>query len=706
MKAKHLLAALALPIVFSACNQDELVMNDVEKEVIGTPIGYDLEFTSSFGGPSTRITNDGKWEQDEKIGLGWISDITNTNLAASAKGLYSNHPIYCENPAGSSFKSRTMIYEGLYIASYPYQMTTKITPLKFDLSIQNSFAEASKRYSARWNVSDKFIDLRGDQAGIGNATALNLVSLTNLMKLNIKLAADASVPDDFKVIGVTLVDATGKLVKSLTLDVTQATVAADKNTVVAANWTADIAAGNIEVSVGEKNVGSVIGANGLDVFVQMGAFASDDATTLTIQTNYGNATIKTGSESVAWKGVEYSTTEAKVATFAEAVKAMNTAATTANKELGANVFVNVTLDSDNIEIPTTVTNQTDLDKIIVLLDKLGKLDANNTETATIEFSKSELLAKDNVVANDGDVILTDLSGLNRLGGAITFKKATAAPTNIYISGELALQAAPTASVDFTILKNQTLTVSKNLNLTAAGITVKEGATLINKAAITTSGSITIAAASTTPVVAAGLYISEAGADASGATFANSGSIEWKGGKLTTTMAGNVYANITEAQDLKSASTAFGDTKTSGDNIIYINSALEIPTQLSNTELPNIKKMVINGDVSFGLTRADAFSFEDLASIVVKSGSFSLTGGKTGNTVSDFYTFGTATNCNLELQSSTKLNLAAGTALDFGTGAITYKGATITNNGYIKAGSALNGGTGTWIGNAIGTNPKL
>lgn len=693
MKAKHLLAALVLPAVFSACSQDELVTNSVDKEVVGTPIGY-LEFTASRSGATTRLADTG-WEEGDKIGMGWISA---TNLNATAN-LFSNHPIYYRSGNGS-FKSETMIYEGLYIASFPFQATQKIAPLAFDLAEQKS---EDSYYSKRWNVSGTFIELTEETAGLGNATAINLVPLTNLMKLNIKLPASSSAPADLKITGVTLKDNGSKLVNKLTLASTNSAVAKDKSALATACWTGT--QGNIAVQVGEDEVGAAIDATkGLDVYVQMGAFASDDATALIIHTNYGDATITTGTGSVSWSstGLEQKGA-AKVDGFAEAVQAMNGKAT--GKEYGQNVAVNVTLEPASIKASTTVTNQADLDKIIATLESLGQLNA----TATIEFSKSDLKAEDGVVANDGDVILTDLSGLNKIKGAITFQKnSSTAPTNVYISGELALQADPTVtSVNFTVLNGNTLTVSKDLNLSSNDITVNAGATLVNKAKIT-AGTVTttaaVAATDDAPAIPAGLYISEVGADATGiTTFTNGGAIEWKGGALLSSMTGVLYANVTTANDMVNAANAF--IATGADNEIIIANDLTVATQLAKTTFANIKKMTIKGDVTFGLGLKESFEFSELAKIDVLSGSFNLTGGNQGTGADAFYAFTANTNkCEVSLASGTKLNLAAGTKLNLGSnGTVSYTAATVTNAGFIAGTSAT--GTGTWTGNAIGVDPK-
>lgn len=692
MKAKHLLAALVLPAVFSACSQDELVTNSVDKEVVGTPIGY-LEFTASRSGATTRLAPGIGWEENDKIGMGWISG--GADLPASGK-LFSNHPLYYLGGNGS-FKSETIIYEGLYIASFPFQTTQKISSLEFDLAEQKS---EDSYYSKRWNVSDKFIDLDVNNAGLGKETPITLVPLTNLMKLNIKLPASSSVPADLKITGVTLVDANNKLINKLALKSNDAAVTKGQPALATACWTGD--AGNIAVQVGEDNVGAAIDATkGLDVYVQMGAFDATDETTLTIHTNYGDASITSGANSVSWSSKALGQEEpAEVSDFKAAVIAMNGMAT--GKEYGQNVAVNVTLDPASIEVPTKVTNQEDLDKIIATLESLGQLD----KAATIEFAKSDLKKADGVVDADGDVILTDLSGLNKIGGAITFQKNANAPTNVYISGELALQAVPAASVDFTVLNGNTLTVSEDLDLGANGIIVNAGATLVNKAAIV--GTVTtvagVAATVDAPAIPAGLYISEVGADASGITsFTNGGAIEWKAGDLLSGMTGVLYANVTTIQDMVNADKAFSGVSANCE--IIIANDLTVAPQPFKAELANIKEMTIKGNVTFGLSKKEDYTFSALTNIDVQSGSFNLTGGDQGTDANAFYVFkAAAAGCRVSLAFGTELNIPAGAKLDLGaTGTVSYTNAIVTNNGFI-AGQSLTG-TGTWNGNAIGVNPK-
>ncbi len=697
MKTKTLLAALALPAIFAACSQDEFMATQ-ESEFKGTPIGY-LEFTATRGGADTRLNLSG-WEKDDKIALGWISA---TDLSATAN-LFSNHPLYFKGNNG--FKSETMVFEGLYIASFPYQETQKVSPLAFDLATQTS-TNLEATYGKRVYVSDKFVELTEETAGLGNASTLSMVPLTNLMKLNIKLAAGAAVPEDFKVLGVKLNDAGSKLVNKLTLVSSNSAVAAGNSALASSCWTP--AQGNIAVQVGTENEGLAIDATkGLDVYVQLGAFAADDATTLAIETNYGDASIAVGSESVTWSSTGLGqATVAKVATFADAVKAMNAKA--ASKPYGQNVSVNVTLDAASIQVPTTVTCQEDLNKIVNLMDKLGMFAADNTSTATIEFSKSTLKQADKVVANDGDVVITDISGLNKLGGAVTFKMAASDyPTNVYIAGELGLATTPTiTSVGFSVLNGETLTVTKDLNLGAtANLTINAGGKLVNKATITVGSGKKIAISGVDAVTKAPAAIYESNAKAAIAgdgTFDNKGVAHWIAGSLDK-VDGVIYADVTTGVELNNANIAFEDAESTATREVRIATDMTVAGQLQSTTFGNITKMTISGKVTFGVNQAEAFKFTNLAEINVETGSFNLTGGDTAEGEDAFYALAAKDACTLTLSKGTELNIPAGAKLDLGeNGVVNYNSAKVNNAGLIKAGSAT--GTGTWEGNAINENPK-
>lgn len=694
MKTKHLLAAMVLPAIFSACSQDELTAN-MENEAVGTPIGC-LEFTASFSDATTRLAPGIGWQTDDKIGMGWISDGSNLPADQSNSNLYSNHPLFYTS---GKYKSHTMIYEGLYIASFPFQNTTKVSPLVFDLGKQTA-KDHAYAYANRFSVSDKFIDLRDDAAGLGNSTNLNMVGLTNMLKLNIKLAPGATLPADFKVLGVTLVDAGDKLVNKLTLGVDDGTnVAKDKSTLAADCWTEE--QGDIEVTVGEDKVGYAIDATtGLTVEIQMGAFASDDATTLKIHTNYGDAGIVSGaSGNVTWKSEPLDQkTLAEVNDFASAIKGAQAKATA--KPLGQSIEVNVTLDAASIKANSTISNQEELAAYVETLKVLGQLD----KAATITFTKSDLAADEQGVEVEGDVVITDISVLNAITGAITFEKAAAAaePEHVYVAGNLNLTTDMAEAIDMEVMQGQTLTIAGKANFKAKNITVNAGATLVNQTDLKTTGTVTIS--SEDDDIPAAHYISETGANASNVSnFTNDGEVQWKAGTLKADMTGILKAYVSNTDEMMGVSGAF-DAVTGEATKEVIITNMVLGRQMGKITIPGIKMITVKGNFSIELAMDKAFDFTALAMINVESGSFSLTGGNSGEGEDAFYALGVASKCDLKLAPSTKLNIAAGVKLDLGSGTVSYKNTTVNNQGYITT-TGTTSGSGSWEGNLINENPK-
>lgn len=77
MKTKHLLMACALPALFAACSQEEVLVN-VEPEVQykGKPLeNVTLSFNKETNA-ATRMVNDGwnlKWKAGDQVGLVWVN---------------------------------------------------------------------------------------------------------------------------------------------------------------------------------------------------------------------------------------------------------------------------------------------------------------------------------------------------------------------------------------------------------------------------------------------------------------------------------------------------------------------------------------------------------------------------------------------------------------------------------------------------------
>ena len=128
MKTKHLLTALALPAVFAACTNEELPVENIVKEDLGTrPVVEDVTF--SFGDAQSRaeIANWGtiNFEAGDKVGVALIDEveapdatdpINRYNLLE--KNINTNY-IFTANASGE-FSSEAAMVEGNYLFYYPY----------------------------------------------------------------------------------------------------------------------------------------------------------------------------------------------------------------------------------------------------------------------------------------------------------------------------------------------------------------------------------------------------------------------------------------------------------------------------------------------------------------------------------------------------------------------------------------------------------
>lgn len=129
MKSIKFLAALAVPAMFAACTNEEIVVESPKsfKQVVGAElIGTDISMEMS-NGANSRLGGAG-WEVTDKLGLGWIvsdsysSPQALTSAPASNKW-YANHLFYVED---NKFITRGNVYKGWHFAYYPYSYMESI----------------------------------------------------------------------------------------------------------------------------------------------------------------------------------------------------------------------------------------------------------------------------------------------------------------------------------------------------------------------------------------------------------------------------------------------------------------------------------------------------------------------------------------------------------------------------------------------------
>lgn len=201
MKAKYLIAMLALPTVFAACSQDELVnVDDQQKTITGKLYGENLTFGIEKGTEAnTRLTTAGAWEANDTIGMAWVSDQYNDGGVMKPAGgaicaftgatkVLGNTPLYFVN--GTNFRSGTNMFVGTYIAYYPFDNKVKsVDVLKLGVGADQETSTLEDAYGKMVFTSDT-LSLQDENAGTGKTPAVTLKRLSNLIALEIALKAD------------------------------------------------------------------------------------------------------------------------------------------------------------------------------------------------------------------------------------------------------------------------------------------------------------------------------------------------------------------------------------------------------------------------------------------------------------------------------------------------------------------------------------
>lgn len=123
MKSVKFLAALAIPAMFAACTNEE-ILDDMPQnnqvmvgaEVIGTNIAINVEKSDAM----SRLTATA-WESGDMLGLAWqAKTVTNPTLAelTQASKIYANHMFV--KPEQGSFTTKGNVYKGWHFAYWPF----------------------------------------------------------------------------------------------------------------------------------------------------------------------------------------------------------------------------------------------------------------------------------------------------------------------------------------------------------------------------------------------------------------------------------------------------------------------------------------------------------------------------------------------------------------------------------------------------------
>lgn len=131
MKAKLLLAALALPLVFTACSQDELENSRNNGNIPSNAI-EGLKLSIQKSGESDGIDTRGTWldgsnkisfDKTDKISLYWLGTADETaksyETATARTEITGKFNSIFRTDNGTDFSSESLVFEGGNIAVYP-----------------------------------------------------------------------------------------------------------------------------------------------------------------------------------------------------------------------------------------------------------------------------------------------------------------------------------------------------------------------------------------------------------------------------------------------------------------------------------------------------------------------------------------------------------------------------------------------------------
>lgn len=222
MKSVKFLAALAVPAMFAACTNEELVAVQQEAQQVKEFVGAELVgtgITMDFGTEVGSRLYGSTWSDTDKLGLGWVvageyGDAQSSDVAPTEEELYGNHMFY--KGEDGSFTSKGNIYKGWHFAYYPYaymeelgeQKVININPVQTEVwdtdRYNTGFYLSARKFLSKADLDEnyqlkekKFEMVRANNT-IGvtikpSATFTSSEVLKNLAVKSIKLTVDKGV---------------------------------------------------------------------------------------------------------------------------------------------------------------------------------------------------------------------------------------------------------------------------------------------------------------------------------------------------------------------------------------------------------------------------------------------------------------------------------------------------------------------------------
>lgn len=161
MKTIKLMAALAVPAMFAACTNEEILVDAplANQEIVGAElVGTNISINAGLGGVESRYN--GNWELTDQLGLGWIVNTGSTTPQDPAKEpnkdeLYANN-MFAKEDVNGAFVTDGNVYKGWNFAYYPYERMDMVETKKVTINpVQTTLWEAAggARFDGRFAIS-------------------------------------------------------------------------------------------------------------------------------------------------------------------------------------------------------------------------------------------------------------------------------------------------------------------------------------------------------------------------------------------------------------------------------------------------------------------------------------------------------------------------------------------------------------------------
>lgn len=210
MKTKVLFSALAVASLFAACNNEDMLTNEENKQFENAELlgkGLSLNLTNDAVG--TRVEN-GNWETGDKAGLAWVVKGGNADSQGDITGVidepWANH-MYTNKCGGDEWTTSSNIYKGWHFAYYPFAYQDAPKQLVFDVNaapMKDKYL--NDQYEALHISAADYLDASKIDGNAGTiTTAFRMERVVNILKpiLNIDKAFTEN-PElkDIKITGI------------------------------------------------------------------------------------------------------------------------------------------------------------------------------------------------------------------------------------------------------------------------------------------------------------------------------------------------------------------------------------------------------------------------------------------------------------------------------------------------------------------------